>query len=407
MNVTEEIALVLDCGANAAGGGGFQPGNTCAAGGGGAVEEADIDMVALRSAQEYLRQQDEPILGLTDEEVIDLARTVAEENRLDTEAGLPEAEDDPLAGLPRDAEGRVRMGRAQAQSQRSLIDEREMYEGELQELLDTARDETPLEEGMPPFTDDELINEMSWEQEERYMTIQDEIMTIDQQLESSPAIRDATKEGWEGILASPRGESLTNTLNRIGVEGKHDAEAVIKMIGADEEDLDNANRLLITQRSGSLTLTMDSPKMEMMGIIRKEDGVPILYGSLMKMKGDARGSGEGIRIFKNQVEAARNIGLKKIKLDAAGNAGSTKWNGYNIWPRVGFDAPINQDAMSSAIVSKVKKKFPDVKKLSDLMRTKAGREHWKKVGGFTTMEFDLADDSHSMKMFNRIAKRMK
>lgn len=106
------------------------------------------------------------------------------------------------------------------------------------------------------------------------------------------------------------------------------------------------------------------------------------------VKKDYQGRGIGLEVFSNQVEAARRFGFRKIELTAGKGDGM---NGYYTWARMGFDAELEY----------VPKEFPKAKRVSDLMKTERGRDWWLKNGEQIDMDFDLEDDSISMKVLNR------
>ena len=114
-----------------------------------------------------------------------------------------------------------------------------------------------------------------------------------------------------------------------------------------------------------------------------------------------RNKGLGIKVFTEQVEAASALGFEKINTHAV-RGGDV--NGYYTWPRFGFDVDIDnvdfslaQEIYSQGFATPAGK---NVKKISDLMRTKEGREWWKEHGDSVECSFDLAEGSLSRKVLN-------
>ena len=122
----------------------------------------------------------------------------------------------------------------------------------------------------------------------------------------------------------------------------------------------------------------------------REDGKLVLYNESIVLNSDAP-KGMGTQIITRQVEAARQLGIGKIKLFAAGSPGSTDMNGYYTWPRLGFDAKIPNTA---AIPRAIRETMRDNTML-ELYRTQAGRDWWSAKGDGFGMEFDTSPNSKS------------
>jgi len=100
--------------------------------------------------------------------------------------------------------------------------------------------------------------------------------------------------------------------------------------------------------------------------------------------------GLGLRLFAIQAHTAADLGVGTIALEAAGSANSRTFNGYYTWPRYGFDAVLTEAERAS-----VPQELGTVERVSDLMRTEAGRRWWRARGGPKQMEFDLTPGSRS------------
>lgn len=114
---------------------------------------------------------------------------------------------------------------------------------------------------------------------------------------------------------------------------------------------------------------------------------------------DRPGQGLGFDIFRTQVETARELGVDRIKTYAWRDA-ETKANGYYTWPRFGYDAPIPR-----GMTGLLPESLGTARRVSDLMRTQAGRDWWKENGVSLEMEFDLREGSRSMMLFEAYVRQ--
>jgi len=115
--------------------------------------------------------------------------------------------------------------------------------------------------------------------------------------------------------------------------------------------------------------------------------------------------GVATKVFSDQVKAASKLGFSYIETSAAGSY-KAELNGYYTWPRLGYDKTI-ANITSEHTQKSILNKFPDAKKLSDLMKTKEGREWWKVNGSGLEMTFDLKEGSLSRKVLDAYVKEKK
>lgn len=111
-----------------------------------------------------------------------------------------------------------------------------------------------------------------------------------------------------------------------------------------------------------------------------------------------RGKGLGFDIFSKQIENASKAGFKRIVMDAersasvsGGKFSESGMSGYYAWARMGVDALLKNVPLKSAIPASLGK----LKYISDLMKTKQGREFWKEHGVSYAGTFDLSPGSRS------------
>lgn len=101
-------------------------------------------------------------------------------------------------------------------------------------------------------------------------------------------------------------------------------------------------------------------------------------------------AGTGTKLFSEQVDSLRAMGVKRIETEAARDD-SQKVVGYLVWPKLGYDGPIPKRVMKQ-----LPPEFSGAQMVSDLMKTPEGREWWKKNGDSAKMSFDLSDGSRSL-----------
>lgn len=103
------------------------------------------------------------------------------------------------------------------------------------------------------------------------------------------------------------------------------------------------------------------------------------------------GKGTGTKVMRDILFEAKNQGYSNVELVAEGKKGTGE-NGYYTWPRLGFDGELTREQREQA-----KKSGFDVKKVSELMNSDAGRRYWRENGSTISLSFDLSDGSDSMK----------
>lgn len=122
----------------------------------------------------------------------------------------------------------------------------------------------------------------------------------------------------------------------------------------------------------------------------------------VKQSGD-RGKGLGIEVFGRQIDEAIEKGFSYIKCSADRNDSENpelRMNGYETWPKYGYDGEI-----PDRIKRLAQEAFPGVEMVSDLYKTKEGREWWKKNGVETEMVFDLREGSQSRRVWEAYLKK--
>jgi hypothetical protein len=126
-----------------------------------------------------------------------------------------------------------------------------------------------------------------------------------------------------------------------------------------------------------------------------------IYNSSLRVNNSAQGSGIGTKIFATQVQAGIKAGFKSINTYAA--KGSS-YNGFYTWPRLGYDAPLPGSVREKLVVGKLLKDAEKFSRISDVMKSKEGRDWWKANGTQGNMEFDLSPGSLSRQVLGAYAR---
>ena len=160
--------------------------------------------------------------------------------------------------------------------------------------------------------------------------------------------------------------------------------------------LDGATvQVSIRRTKGWLYLTVNDHRFERYETsIRKDaDGSLFAYIHHVYAAVGYSGQGNGARAFLRQVNAARRLGLKRFELFAAGYPGSIEENGYYVWGRYGFDAPLSGEEQR-----RLPAPLTGATTINQLLQ-RGGLQWWKRFGSFRSMSFDLADGSEMMNAF--------
>ena len=113
---------------------------------------------------------------------------------------------------------------------------------------------------------------------------------------------------------------------------------------------------------------------------------------------DSAPPGYATKVMSAAIPAMEESGVKYVKAFAMRNEG---WVGYYVWPKFGFDAPIEESRYSS----KIEELFPGTEYISDLYKTQAGRDWWLENGDSVELVFDMSEGSRSRDIFNKYMER--
>lgn len=166
-------------------------------------------------------------------------------------------------------------------------------------------------------------------------------------------------------------------------------ETLARLAGA----LDGAQVCVSVRRVG-LFLAVTHPWFECYETSVRRDADGGLFAYLHDVRKRVREPQRVIaRAFSRQVAAARELGLKRFELYAAGYAGDTKFSGYRVWPQYGFNAQLYREERRRLPLP-----LADAKDLNQLMSLPGGYDWWKEKGNERSMVFDLSDDSGMMRV---------
>jgi hypothetical protein len=154
-------------------------------------------------------------------------------------------------------------------------------------------------------------------------------------------------------------------------------------------------RVALRAKRGWLYLTVSDARFDRYetSIRKDEDGSLFAYIHHAYVAAGQRGQGHGARAFLRQVNAARRLGLRRFELFAAGHPSSSDENGYYVWARYGFDAPLRDEEQA-----RLPRPLKGATTINQLVR-RGGQKWWKRFGNARSMNFDLADDSEMMSVF--------
>lgn len=167
---------------------------------------------------------------------------------------------------------------------------------------------------------------------------------------------------------------------------------IASMVGAPNNAMVN-----ISEGVGRNTVqfNIDSSEMSAIRTVKRNGRGEIVFHNDIFVAFES-GKGLGTKVFGRQVEQAARLGVSKIETTAAR---SDTFNGYYTWARLGYDGNI-----PARVSSKLPAGMKKATRVSDLMKTEAGRAFWKANGVQMEMSFDLKPGSTSRRTLNDYVK---
>jgi hypothetical protein len=204
---------------------------------------------------------------------------------------------------------------------------------------------------------------------------------------------DLTAQHWKDQVTVNRGrygDALTQ-----GIFGKILTDREIgRLVGAPDGSTITMTRML----NGELHLKVEHPWVGIMtrSVWKEGDGSIQMKNILLELN-DSAPKGAGTRIFAQQRNQARKLGVEYINTDAIGRKGADH-NGYYTWARLGYDGDI-----PPAVRSRMPAQFRDYETVHEIMLLggREGREWWKEHGDSFEGYFDLSRGSISNQVLDK------
>jgi GNAT superfamily N-acetyltransferase len=131
-------------------------------------------------------------------------------------------------------------------------------------------------------------------------------------------------------------------------------------------------------------------------VFRDKNGDIVMHNNSFNVNEGSQGKGIGAKVFDQQIQHARRLGVKRIETDAV-RSDQSGWIGYKVWPMFGYDGNIPEN---------VTEKTPNGEtRISELMASKEGRDWWSTNGKTIELQFDMSPGSYSMKTWEAYKAR--
>ena len=214
-------------------------------------------------------------------------------------------------------------------------------------------------------------------------------------------------EQLAALVGAPEGSKISIVPNR----SRYDPNTVVIM--ATHPDIeDQAVAMLRPEHQGQRMVT---PYIGNTPATYEDITVPTeLHYEQVFLTPEARGSGTGVKMLADSVEAAHQAGIDKVTMTAVGAGPKGRFpdhpgasggeNGYYVWPRLGFDGPVEKAGIS-AEPEKWPEPFKSATNVSDLLRLPGGAQHWKDYGDEIPLSMDTHPDSPGRQVMDAYVKQ--
>lgn len=125
------------------------------------------------------------------------------------------------------------------------------------------------------------------------------------------------------------------------------------------------------------------------------EGKKICSNESFEVNEDKKGKGLGLKVFQRQVAALVVHGFDEIHTFAAGDAKDPEYIGYKVWPKFGYDGPLEGSHRTSLEDGTGHKLFSSCNTIHQLFSLNGGIEAWDKYGSDIDLVFDLKHRSPS------------
>ncbi len=175
---------------------------------------------------------------------------------------------------------------------------------------------------------------------------------------------------------------------------------IVRLVGSDK-----GNPYVVTDNQGVAIGYNNDDYTSRVHFAKKGDKLECHYGYI-SATAKARGTPAVPRALAKQLETMLKLGVHEIHTEAARSEASTFLNikqegliGYKVWPKMGFDGPLNRGHKS-----KLPKQFKKAKTLQELYAMPGGRKAWEEHG--QSINCSLVLDSPQGKKAIALAKRL-
>jgi hypothetical protein len=177
--------------------------------------------------------------------------------------------------------------------------------------------------------------------------------------------------------------------------GKYQVEDLIDLAGGLPVENYTDLKITIQNKDNAISISIKFKEMTIHRTLFKEDKLVILKNDYIKV--DEANQAIGTKIFANQIVAAQKLGVNKIRALLAKGKLS---NGYYTFARFGFELDKDfKEAFKSRVNQSKNKRIQKTNNLNELMNFEEGRKYWLENGFSFFGEFDLSENSESMRIF--------
>jgi hypothetical protein len=168
-------------------------------------------------------------------------------------------------------------------------------------------------------------------------------------------------------------------------------DEIASIVGAPD-----GSTITLTREGSDIFVRIKHPDIHKMSrYIRTDaDGKLFIYNDYFMLNPDIKQVGRGLEIFNKQLRASVANDVQYFKCFGAGSKSRIdEWSGYYVWPRYGYQAPLQADDAAALL------KYGD--NVSDVMKTPKGQADWKELGNGRDFKFHLNDGSYSRETFDK------
>jgi hypothetical protein len=201
------------------------------------------------------------------------------------------------------------------------------------------------------------------------------------------------KESYQDVIKNIKIDADTD-LRLKELLGNYKVEDLIDLAGG--LPIEKLQDLSISIKDGERGVQINIQCQEFIAkrILKYNDGLLVLQNSTLMVSEPKQYL--GTKLFTNQIITGQKLGISKFTALASK---SKNINGYYTLARFGYAMAKEELEILTKIAEK-DKQIKKVKTIADLMSTEKGRDFWLKNGFSFFAEFDLQENSESLRIFN-------